>query len=67
MPVVNFFACLDLDQNISLLNRHYEVLDIIRFKVKTRNSKLYNTLLRYWIFAFCLNITSRLELFTPGG
>jgi len=22
MPMVNFFACLDLEQNISFLNRH---------------------------------------------
>jgi len=25
MPVVNFLACLDLEQNISFLDRHYRV------------------------------------------
>jgi hypothetical protein len=26
MPVVNFLACLGLEQNISFLDRHYRVL-----------------------------------------
>jgi len=26
MPVVNFLACLDLEQNISFLDRHYLTL-----------------------------------------